>query len=87
MKTGQFGNKSDIENAANAYYKRLYISHKYEMAGNVNCPVILIKAMDKTQEANILEDDYGLNKVGSIPIGLILTKVDAQCCISTCSKH
>ena len=59
----QFTNRSEIEMAAESFYKKLIIADKYKPDSVLSRPVLLITASSRHNNQDAIGADYGLGKV------------------------
>ena len=61
--TNQFTNRSELEMAAESFYKRVVIADKYKPDAILSRPVLLITASSRHPNQDAIGIDYGLSKV------------------------
>ncbi|KAI0233783.1 Fatty acid synthase [Lamellibrachia satsuma] len=66
--TNQFTNRSELEMAAESFYKKLVIADKYKPDAILSRPVLLITASSRHANQDAIGIDYGLSKVCSAPV-------------------
>ncbi|KAI0238402.1 hypothetical protein LSAT2_010905 [Lamellibrachia satsuma] len=66
--TNQFTNRSELEMAAESFYKEVVIADKYKPDAILSRPVLLITASSRHPNQDAIGIDYDLSKVCSAPV-------------------